>query len=233
MNSSRVIGSKQGYRGSRLNGMVPPTPNPTARAHIWKYDEVLPYLKDAGRLVPEGKAEMRVLMMINPSMKSPHTTDTIYGVNFAEGYSSPRYPSQPSDPSEWRYPWGPVEEALNASEAAWATYEYTQSNDKHLSNILGVRAERLNPGAVGEPQESNSYIYHCYEGTGYTVIEAPSGDKSTFTWGPRDTFAVPAWSKIKHGNESKTDKAYLVACYGGPFLDCLGLRRPKRVRASL
>lgn len=59
---------------SQMSTMVPPTPNPTAVAHIWKYDEVLPHLEDAGRLVPEEKAERRVLMLVNPSMRKIFTS---------------------------------------------------------------------------------------------------------------------------------------------------------------
>jgi hypothetical protein len=54
---------------SQMNTMVPPTPNPTAVAHMWKYEEALPHLQNAGRLVPEEKAERRVLMLVNPSMR--------------------------------------------------------------------------------------------------------------------------------------------------------------------
>lgn len=90
---------------SQMNVMVPPSPNPTAKAHMWKYAEALPQLQKAGALVPEERAERRVLMLVNPSMRaskaepgkpshrkkkrngratdtgaeSPYTTDTIYG----------------------------------------------------------------------------------------------------------------------------------------------------------
>ena len=58
---------------NQMNAMVPPHPNPTAKAHMWKYEEVLPDLKAAGRMVPEEKAERRVLMLVNPSMgEDPH-----------------------------------------------------------------------------------------------------------------------------------------------------------------
>src|SRR5690242_4326557 len=102
------------------------------------------------------------------------------------------------DPSEWRHPWGPVEAKLNAQEGDHAVHDYTNSNGTPLSNILTVKAERLNPGAVVESQEQCSYIYHCYEGQGRTEIETPSGQKVTFQWKARDTFAIPTWSKIKH-----------------------------------
>ncbi|KAM0408669.1 hypothetical protein ACHAPD_011660 [Fusarium lateritium] len=64
---------------SQMSMMVPPSPNPTAKPHMWKYKEALPHLETAAKLVPEEKAERRVLMLVNPSMQSPYTTDTIYG----------------------------------------------------------------------------------------------------------------------------------------------------------
>lgn len=90
-----------------------------------------------------------------------------------------------------------------------------------------MQAERISPSKSSKlSQDSSSYIYHCYEGKGHTVIEAPSGERQAFSWESRDTFAVPAWSKIQHFNDSDTDNAYLVAVNDGPFLDALGLRHP-------
>jgi gentisate 1,2-dioxygenase len=53
---------------TQMSAMVPASPNPVASAHIWKYDEALPHLQKAARLVPEEQAERRVLMLVNPSM---------------------------------------------------------------------------------------------------------------------------------------------------------------------
>lgn len=131
------------------------------------------------------------------------------------------------DPCEWRHPWAPVEKALNANDSSHAVYAYTKSDGQPLSTTLGVQAERLSPGTEAESRDSCSYIYHCYEGHGHTEIETPTGEKSVFAWNPRDTFAVPAWSKLKHVNESSTENAYLVACHDRPLLDLLGLRRPQ------
>ncbi|KAM0635699.1 hypothetical protein ACHAPW_001365 [Verticillium nonalfalfae] len=283
---------------SQMNVMVPPSPNPTAKAHMWKYAEALPQLQKAGALVPEEKAERRVLMLVNPSMQSPYTTDTIYGglqlvnpgetapahrhlafacrfiidgegftavegkkmplvrgdvvttpiwhwhdhgnesrepviwldmlnlplfrfapVHFAEGYADPRYPSTPCDPCEWRHPWAPVEEALNAAAGPHAVHHYRNADGRPLSTTLGVQAERLAPGAEVESRDSCSYIYHCYEGTGRTEVETPAGEKSVFRWTARDTFAVPAWSSVRHVNESRDERAYLVACHDALLSD--------------
>lgn len=61
-----------------MGAMVPPKPNPKAAVASWKYDVVRPLLLEAGRLVNAEEAERRVLMLVNPAMKAPHTTDTIY-----------------------------------------------------------------------------------------------------------------------------------------------------------
>jgi gentisate 1,2-dioxygenase len=88
-----------------------------------------------------------------------------------------------------------------------------------------MQAERISPGKSSSvSQDSSSFIYHCYEGKGRTVIETPAGECQTFSWESRDTFAVPTWSKIQHFNDSDDEEAYLVAVNDGPFLDLLGLR---------
>jgi gentisate 1,2-dioxygenase len=63
----------------KIEKFVPPSPNPVSVPAIWRYKEILPSLMEAGRIVPVEEAERRVLMLVNPTMKSPHTTDTIYG----------------------------------------------------------------------------------------------------------------------------------------------------------
>ncbi len=52
----------------RLGTMVPALPNPVCVPHLWSYKETLPYLSEAGKMVPEEEAERRVLMLVNPSM---------------------------------------------------------------------------------------------------------------------------------------------------------------------
>lgn len=61
-----------------MEAMVPPRPMPKATVATWVYDEIRPLLLEAGRLVGAKEAERRVLMLNNPTMKAPHTTDTIY-----------------------------------------------------------------------------------------------------------------------------------------------------------
>lgn len=117
---------------------------------------------------------------------------------------------------------------LDAQPGDHAVYHYRTKAGQPLSTTIGVQAERVAPGAsTATLQDSNSYLYHCYEGRGHSVVESPAGERVVFNWVARDTFAVPAWSKVVHVNESTTEPAYLVAAHDGPFLDLLGLRPPQ------
>ncbi|ATY63503.1 jelly roll fold domain containing [Cordyceps militaris] len=288
----------------RMNDMVPPSPNPACQPHLWCYDDCLPFLSQAGSLVTEQMAERRVLMLVNPSMKAPHTTDTLYGglqwvnpgevapahrhiayaarfiidgngftavegkkmplqrgdvvvtptwhwhdhgnessepvvwldvlnlplftylpVNFAEGYEKDRYPSVEDAGADWRHPWHKTQAALDDTTESYSIFHYRDSKGRPLSTTIGVQAERLGPSSISKPsQEVSSFLYHCYKGLGHTIVTPPKGEKLVLHWRGRDTFAVPAWSKVQHFNESMTEPAYLVGFHDGPFIDNLGLR---------
>lgn len=61
-----------------MSAMVPSVPKPKASPTVWKYKNLRPLLSDAGRLVPSEESERRVLMLVNPTLKAPQTTDTLY-----------------------------------------------------------------------------------------------------------------------------------------------------------
>ena len=61
-----------------MDAMVPPHPQPKAVPHVWRYEALRPLLERAGNLVGTHDAERRVLMLINPALAPPHTTDTLY-----------------------------------------------------------------------------------------------------------------------------------------------------------
>jgi gentisate 1,2-dioxygenase len=63
---------------TNMQGFVTPKPSPHAIAHIWRYAEVRPLLDRAGDLVAAEDAERRVLMLTNPALTPPHTTDTLF-----------------------------------------------------------------------------------------------------------------------------------------------------------
>ncbi|KAK8129212.1 hypothetical protein PG999_001592 [Apiospora kogelbergensis] len=62
-----------------MGAMVPPRPAPKASVALWKYEEeARPLLLQAGEVVDAHEAERRVLMLVNPSLRAPYTTDTLY-----------------------------------------------------------------------------------------------------------------------------------------------------------
>jgi gentisate 1,2-dioxygenase len=61
-----------------MDAMVPPRPQPKAVPHVWRYEALRPLLERAGALVGTEDAERRVLMLVNPALAPPHTTDTLY-----------------------------------------------------------------------------------------------------------------------------------------------------------
>ena len=52
---------------AQMAKLNPPAPNPRCVPHVWRYDNVKPYLLRAGHLVTEKQAERRVLMLVNPN----------------------------------------------------------------------------------------------------------------------------------------------------------------------
>lgn len=61
-----------------VDNLAPAMPRPQAVPFVWRYDELRPYCEQAARLVGTELAERRVFMLVNPALKAPHTTDTLY-----------------------------------------------------------------------------------------------------------------------------------------------------------
>jgi gentisate 1,2-dioxygenase len=61
-----------------MSAMVPPQPGPKAIPHVWRYAQMRPLLGRAGRLISADEAERRVLMLVNPALRAPFTTDTLF-----------------------------------------------------------------------------------------------------------------------------------------------------------
>ena len=61
-----------------MEAMVSREPAARAVPAIWRWETLRPLLNRAGDLVGTDLAERRVFMLINPALKAPHTTDTIY-----------------------------------------------------------------------------------------------------------------------------------------------------------
>ncbi len=61
-----------------VDDLAPATPRPKAVPFVWKFDELRPYCERAAHLVGTELAERRVFMLVNPALRAPHTTDTLY-----------------------------------------------------------------------------------------------------------------------------------------------------------
>ena len=61
-----------------MDKMVPMEPNPRAVPYVWKYKPLKALLDRAGELIRAEEAERRVLMLVNPALEPPCTTDTLF-----------------------------------------------------------------------------------------------------------------------------------------------------------
>jgi gentisate 1,2-dioxygenase len=67
-------------------------------------------------------------------------------------------------------------------------------------------------------------VYHVYAGAGSTTLRVPDGGVEVVTWGPGDTFAVPAWTERAH-RADEGGPAYLFAVNDLPVIKALGMYR--------
>jgi len=126
---------------------------------------------------------------------------------------------------DWQHPWNTVAASLASKIGPHRVHHYT-SEGQPLSKSLGAQAEMIAAGhTTAVQQETCSFAYHCFEGRGQTHITTSDGKQTTFKWASKDTFAVPAWSKVVHVNEEESETAYLFAINDRPFLENLGLYR--------
>ncbi|OAP59251.1 hypothetical protein AYL99_06549 [Fonsecaea erecta] len=281
-----------------MRAMVTPKPSPKAEVAVWRYKELRSLLLEAGDVVSSEEAERRVLMLVNPALKAPFTTDTIYAglqlinqgetapahrhqafalrfiiegsrgftavegekvymqagdviltpqwqwhdhghegtgpmiwldgldlplyhqipTHFAEPYEKERYPSKPVSNSALRFPWEDMKARLDADSAPWALQHYQSPSGDFISSTLGAHAEKVQAGkqSMGK-RDTCSYIYHVHSGHGQTEITTTSGATKMVRWGPHDTFAVPAWSRIVHTADGEQD-CYLFVLSDRPLL---------------
>jgi gentisate 1,2-dioxygenase len=77
-----VFREARGYESRPLwtimDKMVPAEPTPRAVPHLWTYKPLKALLDRAGELIRAEEAERRVLMLINPKLEPPCTTDTLF-----------------------------------------------------------------------------------------------------------------------------------------------------------
>ncbi|KAL2196666.1 RmlC-like cupin domain-containing protein [Corynascus similis CBS 632.67] len=253
-----------------LNKMVPPSPNPITRVTVWSYESIRPVLMESGSLISAEEAERRVLMLVNPTLGAPYTTDTIYaglqlilpgetapahrhvafalrfivegsrGFTAVEGqkmmmergdviltpswhwhdhgsegtgpmnYSEARYLSTLAENSSWKFPWARTAAALN-------NYQFRRTLRTAERVAAGRKTKSLG--------ETVSFVYHIFEGEGYSTIITPDEMEEQVEWKAKDTFSVPAWSAVSHTCTLKDGNAYMFAINDRPMIEALGLQK--------
>ena len=144
-------------------------------------------------------------------------------INFVDQYSESRYPSSPSPGSALRIPWAAVEQDLDSETGPYAIYQYRSVDGSHLSRTISAQAERVAAGhTTTVSQEVFSYIYHIYQGQGFSMIKS-RGDKVArrLEWSTKDTFAVPAFSQVSHTCTLESENSYLFAINDRPMVEAL------------
>ncbi|KAK5659817.1 hypothetical protein OQA88_1029 [Cercophora sp. LCS_1] len=152
-------------------------------------------------------------------------------VNFAENYAEARYPSELADNSNFKFPWSKTAEVLDAKkEDPYARFDYRLGSGEHLSKTVSAQAERVRAGTTTKKlRETVSFVYHVYEGEGYSLITAPGGEEKKVEWEEKDTFSVPAWSVVSHTCALESGDAYLFAVNDRPMIESLGLYRKEEL----
>src|SRR5712671_6164098 len=65
----RIAGHSLAPLWEVLHGLVTPTPQTPCVPALWRYDEIRPFLMEAGSLITAREAERRVLILRNPGMQ--------------------------------------------------------------------------------------------------------------------------------------------------------------------
>ncbi|KAH7071814.1 RmlC-like cupin domain-containing protein [Paraphoma chrysanthemicola] len=150
-------------------------------------------------------------------------------INILQQFEEPRYPSAPCVDSDIRISWSTVTRELDTNGFPHAKYHYRRPDGSELSQTISAQAERISPGHTTEiNQDVFSYVYHVYQGHGFSMIKSPNDTiAKRIEWGPRDTFAVPAWSEVSHTCSSKGGAAYLFAVNDIPMIKALTFIKPQ------
>ncbi|HYS52074.1 MAG TPA: gentisate 1,2-dioxygenase, partial [Burkholderiales bacterium] len=52
-----------------LHSIITATPSTPCKPHLWKWDQMWPWIQEAGRLISAQEAERRVLVLENPGLR--------------------------------------------------------------------------------------------------------------------------------------------------------------------
>ncbi len=63
---------------TNMHKMLPPQPNPKAIITSWQYAKMRPAMMKAAEIVTAEEAERRVLVLVNKTLATLYTTDSVY-----------------------------------------------------------------------------------------------------------------------------------------------------------
>lgn len=99
---------------------------------------------------------------------------------------------------------------------------YKNAHGAEVSRTLGAHAERIQADTSSPArQETCSFVFHCVDGSGSSQLVLSDGTETVLKWSENDTFAVPAWTTIRHRAIVGQD-AYLFAFSDRPLVKSIG-----------
>ncbi|KNG52430.1 gentisate 1,2-dioxygenase [Stemphylium lycopersici] len=134
-------------------------------------------------------------------------------INMLQQYAEPRYPSTKCVDSDIRISWDTVARELDAARLPHAIYHYKRSDGSDLSRTISAQAERISPGHTTDVKQA---FFFAPNDTIAKRVE----------WASRDTFAVPAHSKVSHTCSSTEEASYLFAVNDIPLIKALTFVNP-------
>jgi gentisate 1,2-dioxygenase len=131
-------------------------------------------------------------------------------------------PRRPVDESPLRFPWSEMKARLDARKTDYAFERYyDNTTGGQISRTLGAAACRVAAGTTASPKRTTcSFIFHVVAGSGRSDISGINS--ATLEWKKGDTFAVPAWSHVKHIAD-KGEDVYLFVLSDEPMLERLDM----------
>jgi gentisate 1,2-dioxygenase len=90
---------------------------------------------------------------------------------------------------------------------------------KGRGDFIDTYVLEIPPGGATTPQKHLfEEVVYVLDGRGSTTIEAASGEKHSFEWGPKSLFALPLNARYRHFNTSGQRPARLVAVTNLPLV---------------
>lgn len=182
----------------------PPELNPRTVPHIWKYDEIRPYLLRAGDLVTERQAERRVLMLTNPA-RGKHSTALLIPTVDADPSAEAPYNVTTDTVYAGLQLVMPNETAPAHRHVAFAM-RFIIEGEGGFTAVHGRRVRMQRGDVILTP--TWNYHDHSKDGSGPMI----------------DTFCIPSWNAYQHF-AGEGEPCYFYRFDDKPMIESLGFYR--------